>query len=74
MKEYEEFMVVLDSDNEGTVLYHLNNDLFDTVVLVYHDGEANEEAYALNDMQGHYPKTLCDVSEYEWTPAEQINY
>ena len=74
MKEYEELMDVLDSDDAGTVLYHLSNDLFDTVVLVYHDGDANEEAYTLTDMQGCYPETLDEVPEYEWVLAEQIDF
>ena len=69
--ENRDLMEVLD-ENGTTVLYRLKNDIFDTVALVYNEGTAMEESYVLTDMQGPYPKSLEEVSEYEWVKPEDI--
>ena len=71
--ENRDIMTVLDEDGT-TVLYRMKNDIFDTVALVYHDGEPNEEGYVLTDMQGPFPTTLSDVSDYDWVPADQVDW
>jgi len=71
MTEYSDVMTILDKDGAGTVLYHLCNDLFDTVCLVYDDGGNDERCYLLWDMQGEYPTSLADVPDYDWIPAEE---
>ena len=67
MYSYEEIMKVLDAD-ENAVLYLLETHV-DTAVLVYNDGEANEEVYVLTDWQGTYPRTLDEVADYDWELA-----
>lgn len=69
---YEDVMPVLDYEG-NTVLYLLDNDVFDrTAVLVYNDGETNEEIYVLRDMQGAFPKTLDCVCDYDWIGIEDM--
>lgn len=71
--DYRDLMEVLD-ENDEMVLYRLQNDLFDTVCLVYNEGERNEESYVLTDMQGQYPKALDEIEEYDWVRAEDIDW
>ena len=73
MTDYRELMTVLDSNDEVT-LYKLENDIFDTVVAIYNEDESNEEAYVLTDMQGQYPTTIDEMSEYDWCRAEDIDW
>lgn len=73
MTDYRELMAVLDSNDEVT-LYKLENDLFDTVVAIYNEDEANEETYVLTDMQGTYPTTIEDMVEYDWCRAEDVDW
>lgn len=73
MTDYKDLMTALDSNNEVT-LYKLENDLFDTVVAIYNEGEDNEETYVLTDMQGQYPTTIDDMADYDWCRAEDVNW
>lgn len=73
MSDYSELMTALDSNDEVT-LYKLENDLFDTVVAIYNENAANEEAYVLTDMQGQYPTTIEEMSEYDWCRAEDVDW
>lgn len=74
MNDYRDLMVELDSDGE-TTLYKLENDLFDTVVAIYHEDEDDEQAYVLTDMQSaYYPMTIAEMAEYEWARAEDIDW
>lgn len=66
--------IMARSEAEDAVLIRLQNDVFDTVALVYHLDEANEEVYLLTDMQGSYPETFEDVPEYDWCRAEDVDY
>lgn len=66
--------VIATNEKEDAVLVRLKNDLFDTVLLVYHMDEENEEAYALDDMQGKFPTSFDDVPEYNWNRLEDINW
>ena len=71
--ENRDLMKVLD-ENETAVLYKLENDIFDTVALVYNEGTENEETYVLTDMQGMYPKTLDEANDYDWVRAEDVDW
>lgn len=62
------------SEAEDAVLIRLQNDVFDTVALVYHLDEVDEEIYLLTDMQGSYPETFEDVPDYDWCRAEDVDY
>lgn len=73
MTDYRELMTVLDSNDEVT-LYKLENDIFDTVVAIYNEDEINEDAYVLTDMQGQYPTTIEEMSEYDWCRAEDVDW
>lgn len=65
-------MPVLDTDEEtDTVLIRLENDIFDTVALVVHMDESDEEVYFLKDMQGDFPATLEEAREYDWVTANE---
>ena len=65
-------MPILDTDEEtDTVLIRLENDIFDTVALVIHMDESDEEVYFLRDMQGEFPTTLEEAREYDWVTAEE---
>ena len=70
---YSDLMKVLDSADDVT-LYKLENDLFDTVVLIYNEDTPREEAYVLTDMQGMYPTTLDEIEEYDWCRAEDVDW
>lgn len=71
--EYSDLMVLLDSD-ETISLYRLENDVFDTVVAIVNEGEANEETWVLTDMQGTFPVTIDEMSEYDWARAEDVDW
>lgn len=73
MMEYSDLMVLLDSD-ETISLYRLENDVFDTVVAIVNEGEANEETWVLTDMQGTFPVTIDEMSEYDWARAEDVDW
>lgn len=68
-------MPIIDrNEDEDAVLVRLENDMFDTVVLVYHMGDDNEEAYVLDDMQGAFPETFDEVQYYNWNRIEDIDW
>ena len=69
MKDLE----VLDENDECT-LYHLENEIFDTAVLVYNDGMDDEQVLVLTDMQGAYPESIEEVPEYDWVNAEEVDF
>ncbi|HEY0267651.1 MAG TPA: hypothetical protein VGC12_00290 [Methyloradius sp.] len=67
MLEELEGLTILD-ENETEKLYKLQNDLFDTVVLV-----CNGEEFGLEDWQSNdTPKTLEDAADYNWLPLAEI--
>lgn len=67
-----EEMPILDTDEKtDTVLIRLENDIFDTVALVVHMDESNEEVYFLRDMQGQFPTTIEEASGYDWITADE---
>lgn len=70
MTDVIEGMELLDENEMGEKLYRLENDIFDTVVLV----EPDETAMVLDDMQGAYPETLEECSEYGWNNAEDVEW
>lgn len=67
---------VLDrNEEEDAVLLRLQNDMFDTVVLVYHMNSPYEEVYVLDDMQSAYvPESFEEVADYNWNNAEDIDW
>ena len=69
MKDLE----VLDENDECT-LYHLENEIFDTAVLVYNEGMDDEQVLVLTDMQGAYPESIEEVPEYDWVNAEEVDF
>ena len=69
MKDLE----VLDENDECT-LYHLENEIFDTAVLVYNEGMNDEQVLVLTDMQGAYPESIEEVPEYDWVNAEEVDF
>ena len=69
MKDLE----VLDENDECT-LYHLENEIFDTAVLVYNEGMDDEQVLVLTDMQGAYPENIEEVPEYDWVNAEEVDF
>jgi len=69
MKDLE----ILDENDECT-LYHLENEIFDTAVLVYNEGMDDEQALVLTDMQGAYPESIEEVPEYDWVNAEEVDF
>ena len=70
-----ETMPIIDrNEEEDAVLIRLENDMFDTVVLVYHFGEENEEVYVLDDMQGECPESFDEVQYFNWNRAEDIDW
>lgn len=73
MTEYRELMTLLESNDEIT-LYKLENDLFDTAVVIYNEDEDSEQAYVLTDMQGPYPTTIDEISDYSWCRAEDVDW
>ena len=66
--------VIDRNEDEDAVLLRLENELFDTVVLVYHMGDDNEEAYVLDNMQGEFPETFGEVQYYNWNRIEDIDW
>ena len=73
------YNIIARNEDEDAVLIKIQNDIFDTVALVYHLDEKNEEIYFLTDMQaaaheGVLPETFDDVPEYDWVLAEDINW
>lgn len=69
MKDLE----ILDENDECT-LYHLENEIFDTAVLVYNEGMDDEQVLVLTDMQGAYPESIEEVPEYDWANAEEVDF
>ena len=69
MKDLE----ILDENDECT-LYHLENEIFDTAVLVYNEGVDDEQVLVLTDMQGAYPESIEEVPEYDWVNAEEVDF
>jgi len=69
MKDLE----VLDIDDECT-LYHMENDIFDTAVLVYHEGTSAEQTLVLTDMQGAFPQRIEEIPDYDWVNAEDVDW
>lgn len=61
-------MKILDERGNET-LYLIQNEIFNTVLL-----ECGDESYVLTDMQGQYPITLDECTEYDWVRAEDLNY
>ena len=68
------YNIIARNEDEDAVLIKIQNDIFDTVALVYHLDEKNEEIYFLTDMQGSYPETFEEVPDYDWCRAEDINW
>lgn len=66
--------VIDRNDEEDAVLLRLENDMFDTTVLVYHMNDDNEEVYVLDDMQGAYPESFEEVQYYNWNLIEDISW
>lgn len=73
MTEYRELMTLLDSNDEIS-LYKLENDLFDTAVVIYNEDEDSEQAYVLTDMQGAYPTSIDEISDYSWCRVEDVDW
>jgi len=73
MMDYRDLMKELDR-NENATLYKLENDIFDTVALVYNEGTPQEEVLVLTDMQGAYPTCLDDIDGYDWVRAEEVDW
>lgn len=66
--------VLDEKEEEDAVLLRLHNEIFDTVLLVYHQDMPNEEVYVLDDMQGKFPETFDEVPDYNWSRAEDIDW
>jgi hypothetical protein len=65
--EYAGLELIEENDN-GDKLYKLQNDLFDTVVLV-----CGEEEFALTDWQSNdQPESLEEAITYDWLPLVDI--
>lgn len=59
---------LIEENEKGEKLYKLENDMFNTVVLVDETGE-----YCLKDMQSNdYPETLEDATHYDWMSLSDI--
>lgn len=66
-----EGLTLIEENGNGDKLYRLQNDLFNTVVLVCNDEEFGLRDWQSNDM----PESLEEAAEYEWIPLEEIfNY
>lgn len=59
---------------EDATLLKLENDIFDTAVLVYHRDSPDEEVYVLDNMQGEYPETFEDVPFFNWNRIEDVDW
>ena len=64
---------ILDENDECT-LYHLENEIFDTAVLIYNEGTNNEQVLVLTDMQKAHPESIEEISEYDWINAEEVDF
>lgn len=73
MSEYADLMRVLD-ENDNMTLYKLETHVFDTVALIVNEGARDEQAYVLTDMQGRYPTSINEISEYDWVLADDVNW
>lgn len=62
------------NEAEDATLLKLENDIFDTAVLVYHRDSPDEEVYVLDNMQGEYPETFEDVPFFNWNRIEDVNW
>lgn len=67
MLEHEGLELIEENDN-GDKLYRLQNDLFNTVVLV-----CNNEEFGLADWQSNdMPESLEEAATYNWLPLTEI--
>jgi len=67
MLELEGLTIIEENDN-GDKLYKLENDLFNTVILV-----CNEEEFCLRDWQSNdMPESLEEAPEYDWLPLNEL--
>ena len=62
------------NEAEDATLLKLENDIFDTAVLVYHRDSPDEEVYVLDNMQGEYPETFEDVPFFNWNRIEDVDW
>ena len=62
------------NEAEDATLLKLENDIFDTAVLVYHRDSPDEEVYVLENMQGEYPETFEDVPFFNWNRIEDVDW
>ena len=62
------------NEAEDATLLKLENDIFDTAVLVYHRDSPYEEVYVLDNMQGEYPETFEDVPFFNWNRIEDVDW
>lgn len=69
-----EYDIIDRNESEDAVLIRLQNEVFDTVALVYHLDTDHEEIYLLTDMQGKYPVSFEEVPDYSWCRAEDVDY
>lgn len=61
-------MKILDERGDET-LYLIQNEIFDTVLL-----ECGDESYVLTDMQGQYPTSIDECTDYDWVNAEEVYF
>lgn len=62
----EELPIIAEDEANDAVLVRLENELLDSVLLIYHPDRANEEVYVLDDMQGSFPTTFDEVPDHDW--------
>lgn len=62
------------NEAEDATLLKLENDIFDTAVLVYRRDSPDEEVYVLDNMQGEYPETFEDVPFFNWNRIEDVDW
>lgn len=62
------------NEAEDATLLKLENDIFDTAVLVYRRNSPDEEVYVLDNMQGEYPETFEDVPFFNWNRIEDVDW
>lgn len=61
------------NDEEDSTLVKIETDDLNTVALIWHMGDdENEEVYVLTDMQGYYPEDIEDVEEFDWIRIEDL--
>ena len=73
MLENRDLMTVLD-ETEDEVLYLMDNDIFHTSVIVYHEDKPDEGNFVLPDMQGPFPRTLEEAKDYDWVRLEDVDW